>query len=214
MKVNPLLSAVVCSVLFSPLQVQAHSAHHEIMTPAQRQASLGIFDNKQVKPRPLSDWDGIWQSVNPYLQRGGLDPVLAFKASQQHKKMADLRAYYQQGYATDIDTIEIENNHIVFHHGKRETACHYQADGVKILTYTSGKKGVRYLFKCVDPTSKAPRYIQFSDHRIEPHHSEHFHLFSGNHSQQQLFNEMDNWPTFYPWSLSQQQIVDEMISHG
>ncbi|WP_250551944.1 ZinT/AdcA family metal-binding protein, partial [Escherichia coli] len=25
----------------------------------------------------------------------------------------------------------------------------------------SGKKGVRYLFECKDPESKAPKYIQF-----------------------------------------------------
>lgn len=214
MKLNPLSVAVVCCVLFSHVQVQAHGAHHELMTPAQLQASQGYFDDQNVKTRPLSDWDGVWQSVNPYLLSGALDPVLHFKAKHQQKNLAELRAYYQQGYATDIDTIEIENNNIEFHRGNQVTSCHYQADGVKILTYASGKKGVRYLFKCTDSASKAPRYIQFSDHRIEPHHSEHFHLFSGNVSQQQLFNEMDNWPTFYPWHLNQQQIVSEMISHG
>ena len=42
----------------------------------------------------------------------------------------------------------------------------YDYDGYKILTYKSGKKGVRYLFECKDPESKAPKYIQFSDHII------------------------------------------------
>jgi len=55
--------------------------------------------------------------------------------------------------------------------------------------------------------------VQFSDHIIAPRKSSHFHLFSGNISQQALLEEMDNWPTYYPWQLTQEQVVDEMLHH-
>ncbi|MGK9537187.1 ZinT/AdcA family metal-binding protein, partial [Salmonella enterica subsp. enterica] len=78
------------------------------------------------------------------------------------------RAYYKKGYATDIEMIGIENNVIEFHQNNQVSSCQYHYDGFKILTYASGKKGVRYLFECRDKQSNAPKYVQFSDHIIGP----------------------------------------------
>ena len=40
-----------------------------------------------------------------------------------------------------------------------------------------------------------------------------FHIFFGGDSQESLFNEMGNWPTYYPSDLSKQEIAQEMIAH-
>lgn len=201
-------------VLLMSSQTLAHDHHHgKPLTEAERKASEGIFDDKDVKDRALSDWDGIWQSVNPYLLSGALDPVLEKKAKQGGKSVEEYRAYYQKGYATDVETIGIENNVMEFHVGKTVNACRYDYAGYKILTYTSGKKGVRYLFECKDAQSKAPKYVQFSDHIIGPRQSQHFHIFMGNESQEALLKEMDNWPTYYPYNMTKAQIVDEMLHH-
>ncbi|HFF9021558.1 TPA: ZinT/AdcA family metal-binding protein, partial [Escherichia coli] len=120
---------------------------------------------------------------------------------------------YHKGYATDIEMIGIEDGIVEFHRNNETTSCKYDYDGYKILTYKSGKKGVRYLFECKDPKSKAPKYIQFSDHIIAPRKSSHFHIFMGNDSQQSLLNEMENWPTYYPYQLSSEEVVEEMMSH-
>ncbi len=109
--------------------------------------------------------------------------------------------------------IGIEDGIVEFHRNNETTSCKYDYDGYKILTYESGKKGVRYLFECKDPESKAPKYIQFSDHIIAPRKSSHFHIFMGNDSQQSLLNEMENWPTYYPYQLSSEEVVEEMMSH-
>ncbi|MCX8958651.1 metal-binding protein ZinT [Erwinia psidii] len=193
----------------------AHGAHNHgaPLSETERQASEGIFDDINVKNRQLSDWDGLWQSLNPYLLRGDLDPVLQQKAKKGEKTLEEYRAYYRKGYATDVDMIGIENNVIEFHRGDKVSACHYDYVGYKILTYVSGKKGVRYLFECRDKPSLAPAYVQFSDHIIAPRRSSHFHIFFGNTSQQALLSEMDNWPTFYPWTLNKEQIVEEMLHH-
>ncbi|WP_157733775.1 MULTISPECIES: ZinT/AdcA family metal-binding protein [Cytobacillus] len=39
---------------------------------------------------------------------------------------------------------------------------------------------VRYSFKRVDGDQAAPKFVQFSDHRIYPTPSAHFHMYLGN----------------------------------
>ena len=112
-----------------------------------------------------------------------------------------------------MDAIGIENNVMEFHRGKAVSSCQYDYSGYKILTYASGKKGVRYLFECKDAGSKAPKFVQFSDHNIGPKASSHFHIFMGNTSHEALLKEMDNWPTYYPNEMYKEQVVEEMLHH-
>ncbi|NDJ55695.1 metal-binding protein ZinT [Enterobacteriaceae bacterium 4M9] len=208
-------AAVGAIMLLSSALAFAHGnhSHGTPLTAVEQQASEGIFDDNNVQDRALSDWDGVWESLYPYLLAGDLDPVLRQKAKKGDKTLEAYRAYYQKGYATDIDMIGIENNVIEFHRGEKIAACEYRYSGYKILYYTSGKKGVRYLFECSDTTSKAPRFVQFSDHIITARKSQHFHIFMGNDSQEALLKEMDSWPTYYPYTLSKAQIIDEMLHH-
>lgn len=211
-KVSAVLGA---ALLLTGTQAFAHG-HHSHGTPltdVERKASEGVFDDKNVQERALSDWDGVWESLYPYLLAGDLDPVLQQKAQKGDKTVEAYRAYYKKGYATDVEMIGIENNVIEFHRGEQVDACEYRSAGYKILHYASGKKGVRYLFECTDSASKAPKYVQFSDHIITQRKSQHFHIFTGNDSQEALFSEMDNWPTYYPYTLSKAQIIDEMLHH-
>ncbi|WP_202304290.1 metal-binding protein ZinT [Dryocola clanedunensis] len=208
------LLIVGMGALLTVQQTFAHGhSHGKPLSEVEQKASEGVFANANVKDRALSDWEGIWQSLNPYMQNGDLTPVLEKKAKQTGKSISDLEAYYKAGYATDIDTIGIENNVMEFHVGKNVSACEYSYAGYKILNYASGKKGVRYLFECKDARSKAPKYVQFSDHIISPRKSLHFHIFMGNTSQEALLKEMDNWPTFYPYNMTKAQVVDEMLHH-
>ena len=101
-------------------QAFAHGNHNHgpALTDIERQASEGIFADKNVQDRALSDWEGVWQSVNPYLLNGDLDPVLEQKAKKPGgKSVEEYRAYYKKGYATDVEQIGIENDVIEFHVG-------------------------------------------------------------------------------------------------
>ena len=209
------------NILFATLALAsfgsyAHGSHSHSHPQSEKaiQAANGLFEESDVKDRKLSDWDGVWESINPLLLSGQLDPVLEHKAKTNKDKTVDeYREYYKKGYNTDINMIGIEDNVIEFTQGDNVTACNYTYSGYKILHYVSGKKGVRYLFECRDPQSKAPKYIQFSDHIIEPQKSAHFHLYMGNESQEQLFEQLDNWPTYYPYTMTDAQIVDDMLHH-
>lgn len=55
--------------------------------------------------------------------------------------------------------------------------------------------------------------MQFSDHEIAPIQSTHFHIYTGDSSHEELLEEMDNWPTFYPHNLTTAEVVEEMLAH-
>lgn len=88
----------VCASLisFNSLAHGNHSHAHQ-QTDTERKASEGVFEDKDVKDRALSDWDGVWQSVNPYLLKGDLDPVFVHKAQKnKNKSVEEYREYYKK----------------------------------------------------------------------------------------------------------------------
>ncbi|MDF3606154.1 metal-binding protein ZinT [Paracoccus sp. DMF-8] len=172
----------------------------------------GYFDDAQVAPRPLTDWEGDWQSVYPYLQDGTLDPVMAHKAESGDKSAADYRAYYDTGYQTDMDRITIAGDQITFHRGTAQAVATYAPDGFEVLTYEKGNRGVRFVFRKVQGDDAAPGFIQFSDHKIAPEAADHYHLYAGD-DRAALLTEMTNWPTYYPATLDGAAIVAEMLAH-
>ncbi|EHJ07303.1 zinc ABC transporter substrate-binding lipoprotein AdcA [Staphylococcus simiae] len=176
--------------------------------------SDGYFKDSDIKDRQLSDYEGDWQSVYPYLKDGSLDDVMKHKAEDDPKKSAkDLKAYYDKGYKTDISNIKIKGNTITFTKDGKEHTGKYEYNGKKVLKYAKGNRGVRYMFKLVEGNDKAlPKYIQFSDHNIAPKKAEHFHIFMGDDNDKVL-KELDNWPTYYPAKLNKDEIKEEMLAH-
>lgn len=172
----------------------------------------GYFEDDQVKPRALSDWEGDWQSVYPYLVDGTLDPVMADRAKHGGKSADDYRAYYDAGYKTDVDRIVIKDNSVSFFRGKDTASANYEVDGYEILTYEKGNRGVRFIFKKTTGDDAAPHFIQFSDHIIAPEKAGHYHLYWGD-DRTALLKQVTNWPTYYPSHLNGKQIVDEMLAH-
>lgn len=177
-------------------------------------AANGIFEDSQVADRALSDWEGEWQSVYPYLLDGTLDSVFADKAEETGEKTAEeYKAYYTVGYESTFTGLTISADSITFYEGDTARTGTYAYSGYQILTYESGKKGVRYLFERTDDAEAAPKYVHFSDHIIEPTASAHFHIYLGDDSHTALLEEMDNWPTFYPAGMDGDEIVEEMLHH-
>lgn len=172
----------------------------------------GYFDDAQVQDRPLSDWQGEWQSVYPLLTDGTLDPVMARKAEKGDKTAAEYRAYYETGYKTDVDRITIDGDQVTFHRGDQSVQGRYASDGFEILTYAKGNRGVRFIFQKTEGDEAAPQFIQFSDHRIAPEVSDHYHLYWGD-DRAALLEEVTNWPTFYPASLDKDGVLAEMLAH-
>lgn len=171
------------------------------------------FEDDEVQDRSLSDWAGEWQSVYPYLLDGSFDEVMEHKANEGDKTANEYYEYYKTGYETNVEKIEINDNSITFTKDSVASTASYEYKGFEILTYESGSKGVRYQFEAVGDTNGAPRYVQLSDHIIEPSKSEHFHIYFGDEGFDALLNELDNWPTYYEEGLSGIEIAKDMIAH-
>lgn len=172
----------------------------------------GIFDDAQIKARALSDWAGDWQSVYPLLQDGTLDAVMTHKAESGDKTAEEYHAYYETGYRTDVDRIVIDGGSVTFHQGDEALEGTYESDGYEVLTYEAGNRGVRYIFEKIAGDDAAPGFIQFSDHGIFPQKADHYHLYWGD-DRAALLEEVTNWPTYYPSSLSGTEVAAEMLAH-
>jgi len=172
----------------------------------------GYFEDSQIKARTLADWEGEWQSTYPYLLDGTLDPVLAHKAEQGEKSVEEYRTYYKTGYKTDVERIAIDGDILTFYREGNPAQAHYAPDGHEVLTYKKGNRGVRYIFKKTAGDAGAPMFIQFSDHGIAPAKAGHYHLYFGS-DRAALLEELTNWPTYYPSSLTAGDIVEEMLAH-
>jgi zinc transport system substrate-binding protein len=190
----------------------AHTHSHGHSTEAEQQIYKGYFEDSQIQPRLLTDWQGEWQSVYPYLQDGTLDPVMAHKAEHGSKTAAEYKAYYEAGYRTDVDRIVIGADSVTFQTETGTYEGQYLADGFEVLTYEKGNRGVRFIFKKTAGDDSAPAFLQFSDHRIAPSKSDHYHLYWGD-DRQEILKELTNWPTYYPATLSGDEIVHEMMAH-
>jgi zinc transport system substrate-binding protein len=189
-----------------------HSAHDHSQDDAATQIYKGYFDDAAIQDRTLQDWAGTWQSVYPYLIDGTLAPVMEKKAATGEKTVAEYTSYYDTGYKTPVETITINGNEVSFVEGGNRVTATYTSDGYEVLTYAKGNRGVRYIFAKTDGSEVAPQFIQFSDHRITPSKSDHYHLYWGN-DRAALLKEVTNWPTYYPASLTGDEIVDEMLAH-
>lgn len=188
---------------------------HDHVEEKEKTVYNGYFEDDAVQDRPLSDWAGEWRSVYPLLENGTLDQVFDYKAKQSDSKTAEeYKEYYTVGYQTDVKEINITDDSMefIFDDGT-SVKSNYRYAGKEILNYEAGNRGVRFLFEATDAESGAFKYVQFSDHSIEPTKSYHYHIYFGNESQEALIDEVDNWPTYYPADLSDQEIAQEMLAH-
>ncbi|TYC59823.1 metal-binding protein ZinT [Rhodobacterales bacterium] len=186
--------------------------HKHAHSHADSQISKGYFEDDQIKARALSDWEGDWQSVYPYLQDGTLDKVMAQKAEHGDKSAEEYKAYYETGYRTDVERITIDGDTVTFFSQGASLEARYESDGLEVLTYKKGNRGVRFIFKKIEGDEAAPQFIQFSDHKIAPSKADHYHLYWGD-DRTEVLEELTNWPTYYPSSLDKEGIAAEMLAH-
>ncbi|MYL29905.1 ZinT/AdcA family metal-binding protein [Halobacillus halophilus] len=173
----------------------------------------GYFEDGQVEDRELTDWEGDWQSVYPYLQDGTLDEVFAHKAENDGDMTAEeYKEYYKIGYETDVERIIFDGNDVTFFEDGEKSSGTYTYDGYEILTYEAGNRGVRYIYELTEKDGDLPQYIQFSDHSIAPTDADHYHLYWGD-DREALLDEVTNWPTYYPSDMDGHEIAHEMMAH-
>lgn len=115
-------------------ETETHTHHHAT------KASEGIFEDNEVKERSISDWQGSWKSIYPYLVDGSLDEVFKEKAKTGDKTVDEYKKYYESGYKSNVDSIDIYANKIAYFIDGEWQEAEYESAGYQILTYESGKK--------------------------------------------------------------------------
>ncbi|MCR5062459.1 MAG: zinc ABC transporter substrate-binding protein [Treponema sp.] len=173
------------------------------------------FDEKDIEDRSLSEFAGKWKSAYVWLKEGKLDHVIEHQAAEDETKTeADQRAYYETGFKTDIDDITIKGSNVTFIINGKSVSAKYEYAGYRIVNYSNGNKGVRYMYAAKGKTNGAPKYIGFNDHMIKKSEVAHYHFYSSNNSIEDMCRESDNWPTYYPANYNEEEIEEAFLGHG
>jgi zinc transport system substrate-binding protein len=174
------------------------------------------FTAADVKDRELTDWEGDWQSVYPFVLDGTLDPVWEHRAEEGDKTA---REYLEEGkahYVTDVDRVVITPDSMSFYRNGVPATARYVYRGPGITPIEGESPWVRYKFEAVGtPPTGAPKYIMFSDHLHAPQKTEHFHIYASDKGFDELMADEDpvNYPTYYASDLTKSELVAEMIGH-
>jgi zinc transport system substrate-binding protein len=174
---------------------------------------LAFEDDYLIQDRPsMVDWNGDWQSIYPYIADGSLDAVWEDRAEDDDSKsVSEYKEAALYSYDTDVDRLLIKGDSITF--VKKDSAVTAQYEYVGTVRVFEGTWWVRYAFKAISETDGAPLYVFYSDHQIEPTSSlEHFHLYMGDDYDALVANSTV-YPTYYPSSLTVDEIAEELIGH-
>jgi zinc transport system substrate-binding protein len=176
---------------------------------------VSTFEDDEVQDRPLSDWEGDWQSAYPLVLDGSLDEAWEHKSEDGKMTAEEYKDYYTKGYKTDYNAISIHDDHIKFtDKDGKVSESDYKYTGYFIQNWSTGTKAAMYRFEAEDKNSGAPVYIEFNDHIIEPEKAEHFHIRMSNESYDAIVDPEGNWPTFFDAALSPEGVCEEVIGHG
>ena len=171
-------------------------------------------EKKEVsEDRTLSDYEGEWQSLYPFMDEKFKKETVSYMAEAEgfddEKEAWD---FFYKGNETDIRYVNIKGSKIEFvkEDGTKETGT-YAYDG--FYSDCWGETSIRYQFKNTDKNSNAPAYVQFDDHLNYPSKAEHFHLYCGDDAKAMLDIKY-NWPTYYPADIqSEDDMIHEFLKH-
>ncbi len=212
MKVINLMDVLGDSAKVEELKEGMQESEHEHSHDHSKEVST--FEDDEVQDRPLSDWEGDWQSAYPLVLDGSLDEAWEHKSEDGKMTAEEYKDYYTKGYKSDYSAISIHDDHIKFtDNDGNVTESDYEYTGYYIQNWSTGTKAAMYRFEAVDKESGAPVYIEFNDHIIEPEKAEHFHIRMSNESYDAIVDPEGNWPTFFDAALSPEGVCEEVIGH-
>ena len=191
------------------MQEDEHEHEHD------HSKEVSTFEDNEVQDRPLSDWEGDWQSAYPLVLDGTLDEAWEAMAETKGKMTAEeYKEYYKTGYETDIKSVKIDGDNITYTYDNGKTvSSDYKYTGYFIQDWSGGTRAAMYRFEAEDKNSGAPVYIEINDHMIEPAEAEHFHLRMSNESYDAIVDPEKYWPTFFPADMSGEDICDHLAGH-
>lgn len=166
----------------------------------------------EIEDRTLADFDGEWQSLYPLAENGSLDEVFEHLAEHEEgTSQEDLKKTYVEHWMSDYDRIEIVDGMIAFtdHKGNVQKNKYTYQGFAPIKAEDGDIEGVRYQF--MSEGEGTPKYVQFNDHNHEAVTTEHFHLYYGNESFDELTAKEAGG--FYMSALLSPEEISEELLH-
>ena len=128
MKVINLMDVLGDSAKVEKLKEGMQESEHE----HDHSKEVSTFEDDEVQDRPLSDWEGDWQSAYPLVLDGSLDEAWEHKSEDGSMTAEEYKDYYTKGYKSDYDAISIHDDHIKFtDNDGNETESDYEYTGYR-----------------------------------------------------------------------------------
>lgn len=182
------------------------------------------FDPDKVADRPLSDWDGAWQSLYPMAEAGDLDAYVQAQAEEQGIAMDEAAQAQLAKWRTDYDALTVQDGAVSLPDGR---SAAYAYRGYSITEGDHPSVWYRYERVDADADDALPRHLMLNDHGTggdhdhEDHADEahddheahadalaHTHLRYGNDGFDALL-EAEGWSPFY---VASGATADEVIA--
>ena len=180
-----------------------------------------------IKDRPLTDWEGSWNSGIPFVNDGSLDGYISGLATSNGTTADVEKNNLLAKWKSEYNTLKFDGDKLSIN-GQAE--AQYKYAGYELVTSENGD-AVWYKFEIVAETQGMPKYIAFNDHGTggddhdhedehdheEDHDHEgaaHFHLRYGDTSFEEILS-IENWaPTFFDASASGTVVNETMSGHS
>lgn len=170
-----------------------------------------------ITERPLSDFEGDFQSVLPYFEDGSLDSYIDEQAKENEKTFDETKQEFIQKRQTDYKNISIHENTVTFQTDSDKIVATYSPLSYKVVKDDDGDiTSVWYAYTLDAKSENAPKNLIFNDHHINDEHEEevpHFHIRYGNDSVDELVENNDWTPTYYAASASADDILHALTEH-
>lgn len=149
------------------------------------------FTKADVENRDLSQFDGAWQSIRPYVEDGTLDAWVKASAEKKEKNVSDMKADLLKKFSTEYPNLTIKGNEVsVQKDGKTVATGKYKSAG---FLFKEGEHHphVWYQYEIESPVNGLPKYIMINDHgykvvKEKPDaHEAHIHLLCSNEGFEQ-----------------------------
>ncbi|GHU68035.1 hypothetical protein FACS1894184_09080 [Clostridia bacterium] len=171
------------------------AVEEEIVEGMEHEHDEDAFDPASVKDRPMTDFDGNWKTILPYVMNGQLNDYIQKRADSSEVSFEEMLETTKYRLRSDFDVFSVRNGVVTI-------------NGISALYTYAGFRttdtSAWYSLKLADGTPGMPIYIAFNDHSTGNAEDAHDHdSDSVAHTHFRYGDDLDalmaatDWSTFY-----------------
>lgn len=172
------------------------------------------IEESGIKDRELSDFEGSWQSLYPFLEAGELEAYVKDHAEEHGEPEDEVREELAEKWGCDLNAVSVDGSKIdfTFADGTTKSGEYKYAGYTPVLADDGDIHAVRYQYEAVSGDS--PKYVVFNDHGYEPGKAEHFHIYYGDGADiETALADFTYNPFFIPADLNGEEALEVLNGH-